>query len=209
MSTFILLEDHPLVLDSLRTQISQHLPSAVFIYAGARLEDALAAHSDTPALAAIVDLDLGDDRSPIDVVTALVEVSVPVMVVSAMADPAVVQQVMFAGADGFVSKRAEINQLGEAIDAVLRGDSYVSPELAGAMISRPASSVTLSEQEQKALVLYASGLKLESVARRMNVAPSTVKSYLDRVRDKYREAGIEARTKTSLYKVARDEGLIQ
>lgn len=208
MSTFILLEDHPLVLDSLRTQISQHLPSAVFIYAGARLEDALAAHSDTPALAAIVDLDLGDDRSPIDVVTALVEVSVPVLVVSAMADPAVVQQVMFAGADGFVSKRAEINQLGEAIDAVLRGDSYVSPELAGAMISRPASSVTLSEQEQKALVLYASGLKLESVARRMNVAPSTVKSYLDRVRDKYREAGIEARTKTSLYKVARDEGLL-
>jgi DNA-binding NarL/FixJ family response regulator len=76
------------------------------------------------------------------------------------------------------------------------------------MISRPASSVTLSEQEQKALVLYASGLKLESVARRMNVAPSTVKSYLDRVRDKYREAGIEARTKTSLYKVARDEGLL-
>lgn len=208
MSTFILLEDHPLVLDSLRNQISQHLPSAVFIYAGARVEDALAAHAETPALAAIVDLDLGDDRSPIDVVTALVEVSVPVLVVSAMGDPAVVQQVMFAGADGFVSKRAEINQLGEAIDAVLRGDSYVSPELAGAMISKPASAVTLSEQEQKALVLYASGLKLESVARRMNVAPSTVKSYLDRVRDKYREAGIEARTKTSLYKVARDEGLL-
>lgn len=208
MSTFILLEDHPLVLDSLRTQISQHLPNAVFIYAGARVEDALSAHAETPALAAIVDLDLGDDRSPIDVVSALVEVSVPVLVVSAMADPSVVQQVMFAGADGFVSKRAEINQLGEAIDAVLRGDSYVSPELAGAMISRPASAVTLSEQEQKALVLYASGLKLESVARRMNVAPSTVKSYLDRVRDKYREAGIEARTKTSLYKVARDEGLL-
>lgn len=209
MSTFILLEDHPLVLESLRTQIVQHLPGAEFVYAGASIEEALAAHGTAPARAAIVDLDLGDDRSPIDVVTALVEVSVPVLVVSAMGDPSVVQQVMFAGADGFVSKRAEITQLGEAIDAVLRGESYVSPELAGAMVSRPASAVTLSEQEQKALVLYASGLKLESVARRMNVAPSTVKSYLDRVRDKYREAGIEARTKTSLYKVARDEGLIQ
>lgn len=209
MTTFILLEDHPLVLESLRNQIAQHLPDANFVYAGDRIEDALRAHATTPARAAIVDLDLGDDRSPIDVVTALVEASVPVLVVSAMGDPGVVQQVMFAGADGFVSKRAEIGQLGEAIDAVLRGDSYVSPELAGAMVSKPASAVTLSEQEQKALVLYASGLKLESVARRMNVAPSTVKSYLDRVRDKYREAGIEARTKTSLYKVARDEGLLQ
>ena len=209
MTTFILLEDHPLVLESLRNQIAQHLEGANFVYEGASIEDALAAHAVTPARAAIVDLDLGDDRSPIDVVTALVDASVPVLVVSAMADPTIVQQVMFAGADGFVSKRAEITQLGEAIDAVLRGDSYVSPELAGAMVSRPASSVTLSEQEQKALVLYASGLKLDSVARRMNVAPSTVKSYLDRVRDKYREAGIEARTKTSLYKVARDEGLLQ
>ena len=208
MTTFILLEDHPLVLESLRNQISQHLPTAKFVYAGASVEAALAAHAADPARAAIVDLDLGDDRSPIDVVGALVEASIPVLVVSAMGDPATVQQVMFAGADGFVSKRAEIAQLGEAIDAVLRGDSYVSPELAGAMVSKPASTVTLSEQEQKALVLYASGLKLESVARRMNVAPSTVKSYLDRVRDKYREAGIEARTKTSLYKVARDEGLL-
>ena len=209
MTTFILLEDHPLVLESLRNQISQHLPSAEFVYAGASVSAALAAHEIAPARAAIVDLDLGDDRSPIDVVAALVEAAIPVLVVSAMGDPATVQQVMIAGADGFVSKRAEIVQLGEAIDAVLRGDTYVSPELAGAMVSRPASTVTLSEQEQKALVLYASGLKLESVARRMNVAPSTVKSYLDRVRDKYREAGIEARTKTSLYKVARDEGLLQ
>lgn len=208
MARFILLEDHPLVLESLRNQISQHLPGAEFVYAGASLEAALASHTASPAQAAIVDLDLGDDRSPIDVVTALVESQVPVLVVSAMADPAIVQQVLFAGADGFVSKRAEISQLGQAIDAVLRGDTYVSPELAGAMVSKPASAVTLSEQEQKALVLYASGLKLESVARRMNVAPSTVKSYLDRVRDKYREAGIEARTKTSLYKVARDEGLL-
>lgn len=208
MARFILLEDHPLVLESLRSQISQHLPGAEFVYAGASLEAALTSHTKAAAEAAIVDLDLGDDRSPIDVVSALVEASIPVLVVSAMADPAIVQQVLFAGADGFVSKRAEISQLGQAIDAVLRGDTYVSPELAGAMVSKPASAVTLSEQEQKALVLYASGLKLESVARRMNVAPSTVKSYLDRVRDKYREAGIEARTKTSLYKVARDEGLL-
>jgi hypothetical protein len=42
----------------------------------------------------------------------------------------------------------------------------------------------------------------------MNVASSTVKEYLDRVRDKYTAVGIYARTKTQLYKQAREEGLL-
>jgi DNA-binding NarL/FixJ family response regulator len=49
---------------------------------------------------------------------------------------------------------------------------------------------------------------MDSVARRMDVAPSTVKQYIDRVRDKYTAAGKLARTKTDLYRVARDEGLM-
>jgi DNA-binding CsgD family transcriptional regulator len=66
----------------------------------------------------------------------------------------------------------------------------------------------LSPQERKALVLYASGLKLLAVARRMNVAPSTVKQYLERAKVKYRLAGKPIRTKTEMYKTLRDEGLI-
>ncbi len=208
MPTFILLEDHPLVLQSLRDQIVGQFPDAVFTYAGQDLLSSLEAHVAVPADCAIVDLDLGDDHSPVDVVSALVTSSIPVLIVSALAAPATVQAVMMAGADGFVSKRADVGQLSEALEAVLNGSTYVSPELAGAMLSKPAKSVSLSEQEQRALVLYASGLKLDAVARKMGVAPSTVKSYIERVRDKYRQLGIEAGTKTSLYKVARDEGLL-
>jgi len=46
------------------------------------------------------------------------------------------------------------------------------------------------------------------VARRMEVAPSTVKQYIDRAKMKYRAAGIAVHTKTEMYKILRDEGLV-
>jgi DNA-binding NarL/FixJ family response regulator len=55
-------------------------------------------------------------------------------------------------------------------------------------------------------VLYASGMTQQMVARRMGIAPSTVKHYLDRVRQKYTDAGLVARTKLELHAIARREG---
>jgi len=42
----------------------------------------------------------------------------------------------------------------------------------------------------------------------MNVAPSTVKQYIDRAKSKFQASGIDVRTKTQMYKVLRDEGII-
>jgi DNA-binding NarL/FixJ family response regulator len=66
----------------------------------------------------------------------------------------------------------------------------------------------LSEQELLALRLYACGLKLDSVARRMGVASSTAKQYIDRVRDKYAQSGQRVRTKAELYAIAVADGFI-
>jgi DNA-binding NarL/FixJ family response regulator len=90
---------------------------------------------------------------------------------------------------------------------VLDGGTWFPPDLAGVLL-RSSDSVELSGQERRALVLYASGLTLEMVARRMDITPNTVKHYIDRVRDKYTAAGIAARTKVDLNRVARSEGLL-
>jgi DNA-binding NarL/FixJ family response regulator len=115
---------------------------------------------------------------------------------------------MISGAHGYMSKRANDAQFKEAIDAVMTGGDWMSPEVAGAIASIKTGRVNLSNQERKALVLYASGLKLETVARRMGLAPSTVKEYLDRVRAKYDATGLDARTRMDLYHAARSEGLL-
>ena len=213
----IVLEDHELVRDGLERQLLEAFPGAQFAYTGERLTDALeavrgrqaresqgSAHVDC----AIVDLDLGDGRAAADVVSSIAELGVPVVVVSALGSPALIQSCVLAGAQAFVSKRAGAREFISAVTGVLQGESWMSQDLAGALLPGPHGGVQLSRQEQRALVLYASGLKLDSVARRMDVAPSTVKQYLDRVRDKYTAAGRVARTKSDLYRVARDEGLI-
>jgi DNA-binding NarL/FixJ family response regulator len=72
----------------------------------------------------------------------------------------------------------------------------------------PALSPALSPQERRALVLYASGLPMKSVARRLGISFETAKCYVDRVREKYERAGREARTKIELRQRAVEDGLL-
>jgi two-component system, NarL family, nitrate/nitrite response regulator NarL len=74
----------------------------------------------------------------------------------------------------------------------------------------PAAKPTprLSVQETAVLVGYASGLKLDAVARRAGIRPSTARQYLNRVKQKYLDADRPARTKLELAERAREDGLL-
>ena len=82
-----------------------------------------------------------------------------------------------------------------------RADVFANDE------KRP-SGANLSERERTAMVLYASGLTIDSVARRMGVKSSTAAEFIKRVREKYLKAGNAIPTKADLYRQARDEGLV-
>jgi two-component system, NarL family, nitrate/nitrite response regulator NarL len=205
--TLILLDDHGLVRDGIERQLLTDFPAATIAYSGDSLTEALAVASATTIDCAVVDLDLGDETPVAETVSAFTARRIPVVVVSAMARPDVLQAAIAAGASAFVAKRSSLRSLTTAVRTVLDGGTWIPPDLAGAVL-RTSTSVDLSAQEKRALVLYASGLTLEMVARRMEITPNTVKHYLDRVRDKYTAAGITARTKVQLNQVARSEGLL-
>jgi two-component system nitrate/nitrite response regulator NarL len=67
---------------------------------------------------------------------------------------------------------------------------------------RPSAPVhgfpLLSEREQLVLMAYASGLTLDSVARRLGISRETARTYLKRVKAKYKRAGMPAYTKLDL-----------
>ena len=52
-----------------------------------------------------------------------------VIILSVHDEPAVLQECLAAGAKGFVLKRAAVNDLIPAVEAVLRGDTYISPSI--------------------------------------------------------------------------------
>jgi two-component system nitrate/nitrite response regulator NarL len=132
-----------------------------------------------------------------------------VVVVSALAKPQVVREMLRNGAAAYVSKNAEPNALHEAIQATVAGKQYMSTDIAVALLSDETTSVELSKQERQALSLYASGMKLDAVATAMDISRSTASEYIQRARKKYTKAGINLPTKTDLYRQAQRDGLLK
>ena len=206
--TFVIVEDHPLVRDALMSRIQSNFRHAQFRYTGPSLGQAIEAIGDIPVDCAILDLDLGDGRSAVLNTADLAATNSPVLIVSALADAASVRSALRAGALGFVSKNAEYEELIEAINATLEKQPSTSRDLAAILYSDETPSVELTDRERTAMVLYASGMKLDAVARRMGIQPGTASEYIKRVRSKYLKAGTPVPTKTDLYRRAKEDGLI-
>jgi DNA-binding NarL/FixJ family response regulator len=165
-------------------------------------------HDDLQLLLLDLDLD-ADGLADEHTVAELTARGVAVLIVSALGSPRHVRRMLAAGVAGVVAKSDGTQELYAAIDAALTGQKWMSKVLAKALvIDHDADRPKLSNNELEALRLYACGLKLDSVARRMGVAPSTAKQYIDRVRDKYAQVGHPVRTKAELYAAGVDDGFI-
>ena len=205
-----ILDDHQVVADSLKNHLLETLNDAEFVYCGGNIDEICDASVKLSPDLVIVDLDLGDKKTPAMVVSKVAETGVRVLVLSASTDSADVLSALSAGAIGYITKHASSEELTEAIvDAVEKNEVKISPYVAGALAEISQDSVRLSAQEKRALVLYASGLKLEAVARRMNIAPSTAKQYIDRVKSKYQQQGRAVHTKTDMYRAAKEAGYLK
>lgn len=155
-------------------------------------------------------LDLSVDRGPSvdpDVVARLVDAGLRVLVLSALASPALVRAVIKAGVAGVVGKRDSEQDVIDAVWTVLRRGEWMTADLA-AVIAADADRPQLSDQEERALLLYASGLTLGAVAEALGVKPDTAKTYITRVKSKYAAAGRPVRSKVDLSRVAIDDGYV-
>jgi DNA-binding NarL/FixJ family response regulator len=154
-------------------------------------------------------LDLMVDRvGEVDpqVVRKLVDGGLRVLVVSAMASMPLVRSIIRAGVHGVVSKRDSEEEITAAIWAALERRQWITPEVAS-LIAGDMNRPRLSDQEERALVLYASGLTLDEVSKALRVQPNTAKKYLERAKRKYIDAGEEVHTKIDIRRVVERDGL--
>jgi DNA-binding NarL/FixJ family response regulator len=94
-----------------------------------------------------------------------------------------------AGASGFLLKRAEPEQLIDAIAVVARGEALLAPSVTRRLIEeftkQPAAAnplpVELTEREREVLALMAQGLSNQELAERLFIADNTVKTHVKRV----------------------------
>ena len=156
----------------------------------------------------LLDLNLRDFSQPAANVRALVSQGYRVLIVSTIPDAEHVMATISAGAAGYVTKNRDLVSLADAIRDVAAGGFALSPELAF-MLSRDhrVDRPMLTPREQEVLGLYASGMTLEAVARRIGIASGTARTHLERVKQKYADVGRPAYTKLELAERHREDRL--
>ncbi len=208
MITVAAVDDHPIVLHGLEGLLAA-TPDCRLVAKAASMAELLAGpgrHADV----VLLDLDLGDGSTAPDNIRCLADTGPAVVVFSATAAPTAVREAIRAGAYGFVPKTETVDDLATAIRAAAAGCGWVSPQLAFVLLTDDAPDrPTLSAQEREALRLYAGGMPMKLVSKRMNVGTETAKQYIERVRMKYRKVGRDATTKIDLYRRAVEDGYLQ
>jgi two-component system nitrate/nitrite response regulator NarL len=142
---------------------------------------------------------LRTDSDPAHNVRRLIEARHRVVVIDGSVDLAMVERTLTAGAHGYLTRNHDMATLAATLRAIASGGTAWS--LGPTMAAEPGGSPgrpPLSEREHAVLMAYVSGLTLESTARSLGISPETARTYLKRVKAKYREAGLPVCTKLDL-----------
>ncbi|WP_268765538.1 response regulator transcription factor [Leifsonia sp. Leaf264] len=203
-----LVDDHRMLLGAL-TEWIRNAADDIDMVAAVTTWPELLTHSSFPVDVVLLDLDL-KDNIPISLKLATLKTTgVRTVLMSTYSEPAVVRQALDAGALGYLVKSEEANMIAEAIRAAYVGESYISEELDLAINSVAAGDAPrLSAQERRVMALYGAGEPVKAVAYQLGISEETAKSYLKRIREKYRQAGYDVGTKVALRKRAIHDGIL-
>lgn len=134
---------------------------------------------------AVLDLNLPDLHT-LELVRRVREANLPtrIVVLSTKRDRKTVVEALRCGVNGFLLKSAPWNQLMEALDQVLDGGIYISPEIEWNKILSSSGNgemedplESLSAREHQVFSLLIEGLRNKEIASRLELSPKTVDTY--------------------------------
>lgn len=171
--------------------------------------ECLDALGDARPQVAVLDLSLADGSSVYENVRAFVDLNIQVLVFSIGDKANKNLEALKAGAAALVTKSAGLESLAQTIYYVAHGVPINNLQTTAAIDSdTDFKRAALSDRELEVLSLYASGLTQKQVAFQLNIAQSTVKEHIDRVRKKYADVGRPITDKTDFLKRAIEDEVI-
>jgi two-component system invasion response regulator UvrY len=187
----IVVDDHAIVRRGIVQILSENPRVEVVAEAGdyPSLRSALRAHGDIDLL--VTDIGL-PGKDGIEIVRQLREEMprLKVLVLSMYPEDQYALRAFRAGAAGYLNKTSAPERLLEAVDTVLAGGKYVTPEIAQTLIEnlqtpqQAAPHEKLSDREFQTLKLIASGKRLADIAEALALSPKTVSVYRARILEK-------------------------
>ena len=203
-----LVDDHRMLLGALTEWIRSAASDIDMVAASASWPELLT-HPQFTVDVLLLDLDLKDNL-PISLkISTLKTAGVKTVLMSTYSEPNVVRAALAAGALGYLVKSEDAGMIVEAIRSAAKGESYISAELDLALNAGDVGGAPkLSAQERRVMALYGGGEPVKTVAYQLDISEETAKSYLKRIREKYRVAGIDVGTKVALRKRAIQDGIL-
>jgi DNA-binding NarL/FixJ family response regulator len=200
-------DDHPIVRNGLRSHLESQ-PDIEVVGEAADGEAAVRGVLDSRPDVAVIDVSMpllsGADA------TARIREKCPavrVLALSAHEDRGYVQQMLAAGAAGYVVKRAAAADLVRAVRVVAAGETYLDPVVAGPLLSglgrKPAGDTIadLSDREAEVLKRIARGEPVKQIASVLDIGVRTVETYKARAMEKL---GLKTRADVVRYAVQKE-----
>ncbi|HCL3838050.1 response regulator transcription factor [Pseudomonas aeruginosa] len=179
----IVADDYPLFRDGLRRVVRRYLPRAAVSEADSFDEVLRLASSVSPEPPALFLLDLllpGFAASQsIERLRRAYRHSA-IVIVSMLDDPRLVDEVLAAGADGYLGKSLEAGEIGTALQTLGSGEPVVRLRGGGSSAGSRQRALldALTPRQQAVLRLIADGLSNKEIGRALSISPFTVRVHV-------------------------------
>jgi len=187
--TVVIADDHPMYREGVVRAMKESGRVRVVAEVGDGRAALEAIREHEPAVALL------DYRMPeldgLAVVTAVARDRLPtrVLLLSATEDPATVYEALAAGAAGYLTKESDRDEIVAAVISCANGGGYVQPNLAGGLASElqqrsRGDATLLSPREAEVITLIAAGHSVPEIAERLHLAPTTIRTHVQRLYEK-------------------------
>lgn len=133
---------------------------------------------------------------------------IKILALSILTDKLYIVEMLKAGARGYVPKNAATEELIAAIDTFGRGNSYISPHVAGELLddylkvinraNETADESPLTSKETEILQLIAEGNTTKEIAAKLDISVRTVEAHRGKIFKKLDLSGIAELTKYAI-----------
>jgi DNA-binding NarL/FixJ family response regulator len=199
MIKVLVVDDHVIVRDGL-AQVLASASDIELVGTASNGVEALAAVAEHMPDVVLMDLSMPEmDGVEATRQIAADHVGVRVLVLTSFSDQSRIMDALSAGAEGYLLKHSEPQEIVTAIRSVHEGGSPLDPKAARVLLesrrSKPVG-IALTDREQEVLLLVRDGLANKQIARRLAISERTVKAHLTSV---FQRLGVSDRTQAALW----------
>jgi DNA-binding NarL/FixJ family response regulator len=194
----VIADDHPLFRGALREAVSGLFENGEFAEAGSFEEVVKLLERGLEIDLILLDLSMPGVRGFSGLMYLRAQYpSIPIIVVSANDDAAVIRRCMDFGASGFIPKTLGIDDMRGAIARVFEGGIWTPPDIdLGTGSDRATANLlarlaSLTPQQVRVLMMLSEGLRNKQIAYELGVSEATIKAHVSAILQKL---GVDSRT---------------